>query len=31
MVAKHVAPIAAEIDETDHFPLKLVKLLARWG
>lgn len=26
MVAKHVAPIAAQIDETDRFPLELVKL-----
>ena len=26
MVAKHVAPIAAEIDETDRFPTELVKL-----
>ncbi len=26
MVAKHVAPIAAEIDENDRFPLEIVKL-----
>ena len=26
MVAKHVAPIAAEVDETDRFPEELVKL-----
>jgi alkylation response protein AidB-like acyl-CoA dehydrogenase len=31
MVAKHVAPIAAEIDETDRFPLELVKLYGEMG
>src|ERR1700743_4020438 len=31
MVAKHVAPIAAEIDETDRFPLELVKLFGEMG
>ena len=31
MVARHVAPIAAEIDETDRFPLELVKLFGEMG
>jgi alkylation response protein AidB-like acyl-CoA dehydrogenase len=31
MVAKHVAPIAAEIDETDRFPEELVKLYGEMG
>src|SRR6266704_418947 len=31
MVAKHVAPIAAEIDETDRFPTELVKLFGEMG
>src|ERR1700743_3166899 len=31
MVAKHVAPIAAEIDETDRFPLEIVKLFGEMG
>ncbi len=31
MVAKHVAPIAAEIDETDRFPLEIVKLFGELG
>jgi alkylation response protein AidB-like acyl-CoA dehydrogenase len=31
MVAKHVAPVAAEIDETDRFPLELVKLFGEMG
>src|ERR1700686_595412 len=31
MVARHVAPIAAEIDETDRFPLELVKLFGAMG
>ena len=31
MVAKHVARIAAEIDETDRFPLELVKLFGEMG
>jgi hypothetical protein len=31
MVVKHVAPIAAEIDETDRFPLELVKLFGEMG
>ncbi|MHC2467830.1 alkylation response protein AidB-like acyl-CoA dehydrogenase [Bradyrhizobium embrapense] len=31
MVAKHVTPIAAEIDETDRFPLELVKLFGEMG
>jgi alkylation response protein AidB-like acyl-CoA dehydrogenase len=31
MVAKHVAPIAAEIDDTDRFPLELVKLFGEMG
>ena len=31
MVEKHVAPIAAEIDETDRFPTELVKLFGEMG
>ena len=31
MATKHVAPIAAEIDETDRFPLELVKLFGEMG
>jgi alkylation response protein AidB-like acyl-CoA dehydrogenase len=31
MVAKHVKPIAAEIDETDRFPTELVKLYGEMG
>ena len=31
MVGRHVAPIAAEIDETDRFPLELVKLFGEMG
>lgn len=31
MVANHVAPIAAEIDENDRFPLELVKLFGDMG
>jgi alkylation response protein AidB-like acyl-CoA dehydrogenase len=31
MVGKHVAPIAASIDETDRFPLELVKLFGEMG
>ena len=31
MVAKHVAPIAAAIDETDRFPLELVRLFGEMG
>ena len=31
MVEKHVAPIAAEIDETDRFPVELVKLFGEMG
>jgi alkylation response protein AidB-like acyl-CoA dehydrogenase len=31
MVAKHVAPIAAEIDQTDRFPLEIVKLFGELG
>src|ERR1700746_2858786 len=31
MVARHVAPIAAEIDETDRFPTELVKLFGEMG
>jgi alkylation response protein AidB-like acyl-CoA dehydrogenase len=31
MVARHVAPIAAEIDETDRFPLEIVKLFGEMG
>src|ERR1044072_4202495 len=31
MAAKHVAPIAAEIDETDRFPTELVKLFGEMG
>src|SRR5260370_11741363 len=31
MVGKHVAPIAAAIDETDRFPLELVKLFGEMG
>src|SRR5918911_1619654 len=31
MVAKYVAPIAAEIDETDRFPTELVKLFGEMG
>src|SRR5438552_16984112 len=31
MVAKHVAPITAEIDETDRFPLEIVKLFGEMG
>lgn len=31
MVARHVAPIAAEMDETDRFPLEIVKLFGEMG
>ena len=31
MAEKHVAPIAAEIDETDRFPTELVKLYGEMG
>ena len=31
MAAKSVAPIAAEIDETDRFPTELVKLFGEMG
>jgi alkylation response protein AidB-like acyl-CoA dehydrogenase len=31
MVGKHVAPIAASIDETDRFPLEVVKLFGEMG
>jgi hypothetical protein len=31
MAIKHVATIAAEIDETDRFPLKIVKLFGEMG
>ena len=31
MVEKHVAPIAAEIDETDRFPTELVELFGEMG
>ncbi len=31
MAAKHVAPIAAEIDEHDRFPLEIVKLFGEMG
>ena len=31
MVDKHVAPIAAEIDETDRFPTELVQLFGEMG
>src|ERR1700730_14534158 len=31
MVARHVAPIAAEIDENDRFPLEIVKLFGEQG
>src|SRR6266702_3784328 len=31
MAAKHVAPIAAEIDETDRFPIEIVKLFGEMG
>jgi alkylation response protein AidB-like acyl-CoA dehydrogenase len=31
MVARHVAPIAAEIDATDRFPLEIVKLFGEMG
>src|SRR6202047_5416294 len=31
MVGKHVAPIAAAIDETDRFPLEIVKLFGEMG
>jgi alkylation response protein AidB-like acyl-CoA dehydrogenase len=31
MVARHVAPIAAEIDESDRFPLEIVKLFGEMG
>src|SRR6201999_79937 len=31
MVAKHVAPIAAEIDATDRFPTEIVKLFGEMG
>ena len=31
MAARHVAPIAAEIDETDRFPLEIVKLFGEMG
>src|SRR5690349_10069250 len=31
MVERHVAPVAAEIDETDRFPTELVKLFGEMG
>ena len=31
MAARHVAPIAAEIDETDRFPTELVELFGEMG
>src|ERR1700744_4163712 len=31
MVAKHVAPIAAEVDANDRFPTELVKLFGEMG
>lgn len=31
MAAKHVAPIAAEIDETDRFPHEIVRLFGEMG
>ncbi|MEZ5650689.1 MAG: acyl-CoA dehydrogenase family protein [Burkholderiaceae bacterium] len=31
MAEKHVAPIAAEIDESDRFPTELVKLFGDMG
>src|SRR5262245_20522003 len=31
MAARHVVPIAAEIDETDRFPLEIVKLFGEMG
>src|SRR5215471_12413390 len=31
MAAKHVAPIAAEVDRTDRFPEELVKLYGEMG
>src|ERR1043165_8050955 len=31
MVAKHVAPIAAEIDDNDRFPLEIMKLFGEMG
>ncbi len=31
MAAKHVAPIAAEIDQTDRFPTELVKIYGEMG
>src|ERR1700743_2532491 len=31
MVAKHVAPIAAEVDTNDRFPTELVKLFGEMG
>jgi alkylation response protein AidB-like acyl-CoA dehydrogenase len=31
MAEKHVAPIAAEVDESDRFPLELVKLFGEMG
>src|SRR6202012_1884410 len=31
MVAKHVAPIAAEVDANDRFPNELVKLFSEMG
>src|ERR1700739_2232044 len=31
MAARHVAPIPAEIDETDRFPLEIVKLFGEMG
>jgi alkylation response protein AidB-like acyl-CoA dehydrogenase len=31
MAEKHVAPIAAEVDETDRFPTELVKLFGEMG
>src|SRR5262245_32552024 len=31
MAAKHVAPIAAEVDQTDRFPQELVKLYGEMG
>ncbi|MDE2363617.1 MAG: acyl-CoA dehydrogenase family protein [Hyphomicrobiales bacterium] len=31
MAAKHVAPIAAEVDENDRFPLEIVRLFGEMG
>ena len=31
MAERHVAPIAAEIDETDRFPTELLRSTATWA